>query len=296
MSRKTIITIIVAVVLVFGGTSIWRVSANKAQETESSKQVETIGKKVDALYFDGKKEMLAIDVTQAAIDEVESLLEKAEGLEMSQATTDKLATVTKEFTIAEDMFELQMQSNALLDGTGAIVENADVAAAEKMATALVTDKPEFVAVQHVKIDEARAQQDAITNATNAVNALFTSPNRVEVKVDVTRGEYDAAKALVDGLKQQTIKQMLTASLNQVDSKLVEGGTTKSAQEDTQNEAQANLSSNGSGENSSNDESSDSDNSGASQSQTDQSASDSDETDDAEVVNGGLWSGGTLVTK
>ncbi len=179
MKRKSIVLVVIVFVLILGAASIWKVSANKSEIAETSKRVKNIGKKVDALYSDDKKEMLATDISQQAFEEVNALLKKEEGQEMSEEVASKLGGTINELSTAEQMFKLQEQANALLDENGVIVENADVTVVEELATDLEKDKPDFVAVQKVKIENAKAQQIAITDAANSVNVLFTSLNWTE---------------------------------------------------------------------------------------------------------------------
>lgn len=66
-----------------------------------------------------------------------------------------------------------------------------------------------------KLKPLQAEYNQMTAAENAVNALFTSVDRSTVRTNAKRAEYNSAKALVDNLKQENLKQNLTSSLNQV---------------------------------------------------------------------------------
>ncbi len=157
MDRKTTVTIIIVFVLVLGGVLVWKVGPNKSEGAEISKRVASMEKQVDALYTDNK-EMLADGVTQKSFDEVYMVFRKEEGKEMSEEIAGRLNTVIMELSMAENMFKLQERTNALVDETGAVVENADIEAVEKLAAELERDKPTFVAAQRVIIEKAIAQQ------------------------------------------------------------------------------------------------------------------------------------------
>ncbi len=239
MNKKLVALIsVLAVVLIITGVTGWTVYANN---NEMESKVSEIQNDVNALYSSDKK-MLDTDISKEKFDSLDSDLKKLEGEDMSQDTAGKLNTAIMELATAEDMFKLQEETNALLDQDGAIVENADIASAEKLATDLEKTKAEFVALQRVKIDDAKAQQQIIADATNAVNALFTTPERTEVSSTVSRDTYNSAKALVDSIKQASTKQALTGSLDQVNTKINEQEQAQAAaiaQAEVEEQAEAN---------------------------------------------------------
>ncbi len=226
MSKKTVsVVVVVAILFVVAATTFWKASANN---NEIERKVIDIQKDVDALYADEKKEMLVDGITQKELNYVDAAVKKVEDQKMPSETDKTLNRAKKELAMAEEMFDLQGKVNALLDETGALVENADIESVEKLASNLEKEKKKFVDEQRVIIEEAKAQQLAITNTVNLVNALFTSPERTEVATTATRAEYDSTKAMVDSLKQVSTKQALTSSLDQVNAKLTEQETVAQA--------------------------------------------------------------------
>ena len=66
-----------------------------------------------------------------------------------------------------------------------------------------------------KLDYLKSEYDAMHSAEDAVNKLFTSPERTDIRTNATRAEYNDAKSRVDNLKQENLKNDLSDSLEKV---------------------------------------------------------------------------------
>lgn len=61
----------------------------------------------------------------------------------------------------------------------------------------------------------KSEYDAMVNARNATNSLFASADHAKVRPNVIRAEYNDAKAKIDSLKQENLKNELLKSLEPV---------------------------------------------------------------------------------
>ncbi|MBC1339628.1 toxin Cry1Ac domain D-VI-related protein [Listeria innocua] len=190
--------------------------AQQAQMKKLQQTIQTYQKEVNAWYTDDKKEGLQKATTEKEITSMESKLKKLEGKEMSVDTAAKLNTLVMDVGYARSMLDAQTKVASLFDGTGALVENAQLEAAEKAVNQLKETKPAFVKAQQKRLTEAKNQVKTIEEATKAVNALYTNDKRETVQSNVTQANYTTAKTKVASIKQAKAKKMLSDALAKVE--------------------------------------------------------------------------------
>ncbi|EBF5204145.1 hypothetical protein HCA50_07425 [Listeria innocua] len=230
--RKFIIGVSIAIGLVIlgGGALGFRYHSVKAEEKKQAEAqqaqtkklqqtIQTYQKEVNSWYTDDKKEGLQKATTEKEIIAMESQLEKLEGKEMSVDTAAKLNTLVMDVGYARSMLDAQTKVASLFDGTGALVENAQLEAAEKAVNKLKETKPAFVKAQQKRLTEAKNQAKAIEEATKAVNALYTNDKRETVQSNVTQANYTTAKTKVASIKQAKAKKTLSDALAKVEAVL-----------------------------------------------------------------------------
>lgn len=230
--RKFIIGVSIAISLVvLGGGALGfhyhsvkaeekkQAEAQQAQTKKLQQTIQTYQEEVNAWYTDDKKEGLQKTTTEKEIAVMESLLEKLEGKEMSVDIATKLNTLVMDVGYARYMFDAQTKVASLFDGTGALVENAQLEAAEKAVKKLEETKLGFVEVQQKRLTEAKNQMKTIEEATKAVNALYTNDKRETVQSNVTQANYTTAKTKVASIKQAKVKKTLSDALDKVDAVL-----------------------------------------------------------------------------
>ncbi|MBC2137510.1 hypothetical protein HCA93_14540 [Listeria innocua] len=193
--------------------------AQQAQTKKLQQTIQTYQKEVNAWYTDDKKEGLQKAMTEKEITAMESQLKKLEGKEMSVDTAAKLNTLVMDVGYARSMLDAQTKVASLFDGTGALVENAQLEAAEKAVNQLKETKPAFVKAQQKRLTEAKNQVKTIEEATKAVNALYTNDKRETVQSNVTQANYTTAKTKVASIKQAKAKKMLSDALAKVETVL-----------------------------------------------------------------------------
>ncbi|MBC2137596.1 hypothetical protein HCA93_14980 [Listeria innocua] len=193
--------------------------AQQAQTKKLQQTIQTYQKEVNAWYTDDKKEGLQKATTEKEITAMESKLKKLEGKEMSVETAAKLNTLVMDVGYARSMLDAQTKVASLFDGTGALVENAQLEAAEKAVNQLKETKPAFVKVQQKRLTEAKNQVKTIEEATKAVNALYTNNKRETVQSNVTQANYTTAKTKVGSIKQAKAKKTLSDALAKVETVL-----------------------------------------------------------------------------
>ncbi|MBC2136171.1 hypothetical protein HCA93_07640 [Listeria innocua] len=193
--------------------------AQQAQTKKLQQTIQTYQKEVNAWYTDDKKEGLQKATTEKEITSMESKLKKLEGKEMSVGTAAKLNTLVMDVGYARSMLDAQTKVVSLFDGTGALVENAQLEAAEKAVNQLKETKPAFVKAQQKRLTEAKKQVKTIEEATKAVNALYTNNKRETVQSNVTQANYTTAKTKVASIKQAKAKKTLSDALVKVEAVL-----------------------------------------------------------------------------
>lgn len=193
--------------------------AQQAQTKKLQQTIQTYQKEVNAWYADDKKESLQKATTEKEITSMESHLEKLEGKEMSVDTAAKLNTLVMDVGYARSMLDAQTKVASLFDGTGALVENAQLEAAEKAVNKLKEVKSVFVEAQQKRLTEAKNQAKTIEEATKAVNALYTNDKRETVQSNVTEANYTTAKTKVASIKQAKAKKTLSDALAKVEAVL-----------------------------------------------------------------------------
>lgn len=242
--KKPLIAVSIAAVLIgFGGYAAYANGKEKEQiqQEQIQKQVDTIQdlqSNVDKLYKDNKKEFLSENITKENMDLVQEKLKKQEKIDFTPENKKKFQQINKDVEHAKSMFGLQSSVKSLLDDKGALNEDAKIDVAEKQAEELKKVKVLFVDVQQKIIDEAKRQQKEIEDATTAIHNLFTTPEKTEVKGDVTREIYNEAAKLIENIKQEKKKQELSASLSQIDQVLKdrEEAASKKKQEEEKQKA------------------------------------------------------------
>ncbi|TYV31015.1 toxin Cry1Ac domain D-VI-related protein [Listeria monocytogenes] len=193
--------------------------AQQAQSKKLQQTIQTYQKEVNAWYTDDKKEGLQKATTEKEITSMESKVKKLEGKEMSVETAAKLNTLVMDVGYARSMLDAQTKVASLFDGTGALVENAQLEAAEKAVNQLKETKPVFVEAQQKRLTEAKNQAKIIEEATKAVNALYTNDKRETVQSNVTQANYTTAKTKVASIKQAKAKKTLSDALAKVETVL-----------------------------------------------------------------------------
>ncbi|EHK4067223.1 hypothetical protein JMY23_002345 [Listeria monocytogenes] len=193
--------------------------AQQAQSKKLQQTIQTYQKEVNTWYTDDKKEGLQKTTTEKEITSMESKLKKLEGKEMSVDTAAKLNTLVMDVGYARSMFDAQTKVDSLFDKSGALVENAQLEAAEKAVNKLKETKPAFVKAQQKRLTEAKNQVKTIEEATKAVNALYTNDKRETVQSNVTQANYTTAKTKVASIKQAKAKKMLSDALAKVETVL-----------------------------------------------------------------------------
>ncbi|EBF5150740.1 hypothetical protein FH008_06075 [Listeria monocytogenes] len=193
--------------------------AQQAQSKKLQQTIQTYQKEVNTWYTDDKKEGLQKTTTEKEITSMESKLKKLEGKEMSVDTAAKLNTLVMDVGYARSMFDAQTKVDSLFDKSGALVENAQLEAAEKAVNKLKETKPAFVKAQQKRLTEAKNQVKTIEEATKAVNALYTNDKRETVQSNVTQANYTTAKTKVASIKQAKAKKTLSDALAKVEAVL-----------------------------------------------------------------------------
>lgn len=220
--KKSLIAASIAVLLVgFGGYISYAKSKEKEQiqQEQIQKQVNTIQtlqSNVDKLYKDSKKEFLSENITKENIEFVQNEFKKQEKIDFIAENKKKLQQVSKNIRNAKSMFELQSSVKILLDDMGVLSESANIDMAVKQAEELKKVKDRFVDEQQKIIDEAQKQQAEILNVAAAIDNLFTTPEKMEVKEDVTREMYHVVSTALENIKQAKKKEELSTNLSQVD--------------------------------------------------------------------------------
>ncbi|MBC2237894.1 toxin Cry1Ac domain D-VI-related protein [Listeria innocua] len=193
--------------------------AQQAQTKKLQQTIQTYQKEVNSWYTDDKKEGLQKATTEKEITAMESHLKKLEGKEMSVDTAEKLNTLVMDVGYARSMLDAQTKVASLFDKSGALVENAQLEAAEKAVNQLKETKPVFVETQQKRLTEAKNQVKTIEEATKAVNALYTNDKRETVQSNVTQANYTTAKTKVASIKQAKAKKTLSDALAKVEAVL-----------------------------------------------------------------------------
>ncbi|CAM4050614.1 toxin Cry1Ac domain D-VI-related protein [Mesobacillus zeae] len=229
MKKKKFWLITVIAVVGIGASSAiaynQKVKADKQARIEAyQKQGATINKiqeKVNKLYRDKQKKLLAEGTSQEKIDAIKKDLEKQEGKKFNADLAAKLNTTLMDFGHVTNMVELQNLTKNLFDDKGAVVDNARFDEVDKKIVKLKEVKPQFVAVQQKIVDNAKLQVKKIEEATNKVNQLFAGADYKEVKSEVNRGEFNKVKNLVNEIRQEKAKRNLSTLINKVDQYLTE---------------------------------------------------------------------------
>ncbi|EBF5115582.1 hypothetical protein FHZ94_06875 [Listeria monocytogenes] len=193
--------------------------AQQAQTKKLQQTIQTYQKEVNSWYTDDKKEGLQKATTEKEITAMESQLKKLEGKEMSVETAEKLNTLVMDVGYARSMLDAQTKVASLFDKSGALVENAQLEAAEKAVNKLKEVKPVFIEAQQKRLTEAKNQAKTIEEATKAVNALYTNDKRETVQSNVTQANYTTAKTKVASIKQAKAKKTLSDALAKVEAVL-----------------------------------------------------------------------------
>lgn len=276
-----IITSVGVVLVLFAIFIVGKVEAM----TESESLVNEIVAEVDALYEDETKAVLAEGVTMDMVVAIEEDIADAEEMTMTDEVAEALEVATTDLSYAKQMVELRDMALALLDDSGVLVDGADVQAVQEKADSLASIKPDWVGLMQMQIDKAKKQQDAITTATQNVNALFTDETRSTVRSDVTRSEYNTAQDSVDVVKNKTSKRCVQQSLNTVDSFPTEQEEKAEAEAEKAEQEQSAKSENTSSSSSSSNSSNDNDNN-----PNNSSSSDSNSGSSGSYSGDGSWSG------
>ncbi len=159
MSRKSLIIVVsIVVMIVLVGATFLGTSVN---EKKISSEVAEIQNEIDSLYFDASKEMLTDEVDiEKQVDRIRNDISELKQEEFSSDIQKNVDRAESELVLIERMSSLQLETDAFFDEKGVLVESVDIVTAEKMASDLEKEKPEFVAIEREKIDNAKAQQAA----------------------------------------------------------------------------------------------------------------------------------------
>lgn len=217
--KKLIVSSVVVATLLGGGVGGYKAYSKNNEEKKNSNSttnIETLNSKLDKLYSDENKSILAPLTTIEQVNEITDGLKELEGQEFKLDQAQKLNTILLEAGYAKEMLNLKNATSKLFDKNGAVVNIIDLAGVQKLASQLKPFKPEFVADHQKLIDQAKKQQSDNQIATNKVNALFTTNARTKIKAGISRSTFKNAKSSVSKVKKTSLRTTLNASLNKVD--------------------------------------------------------------------------------
>ncbi|MCR8643820.1 toxin Cry1Ac domain D-VI-related protein [Paenibacillus sp. N1-5-1-14] len=220
--KKTIIISIVAVLLVAGisGFVIWKINDDKAKkEMAILAEINTIQEKVNSLYTDNQKKNLAVEVNDDKIKSTRDLFVNMNNKELSSEAAKLLNQASVDLSDVEKMFTIKQNIDKLFDKNGAIVESSDTKSYKDQLDTLKSDKPSFVNEMMTKINDADTQNEQILTATKMVDALFTSSEKSNVKENIARTEIENAKAKINDVKQDKVKESLFSFVQLADTYL-----------------------------------------------------------------------------
>ncbi|WP_337102063.1 toxin Cry1Ac domain D-VI-related protein [Paenibacillus sp. YIM B09110] len=218
MKKITIISIL-AVLLVAGGSgfTIWKINDNKEKkELATLADISSIQEKVNSLYNDETKTKLADHINEETLKSTHDLFVDYSDKKLSPEATALFNQASQDISDVDRMYALKQGVDSLFDSNGAIIETADSEIYKKLLDELKSNKPAFVDELMIKINEADAQKEQISNATKLVDLLFTSSEKSTVKEAITRAEIDDAKAKINSIKQDTTKTALLSYIQVAD--------------------------------------------------------------------------------
>ena len=218
MKKTAIIStsVILAAVLVVGFI-IWKINNDKQkQELMILSSIADIQTQVNALYKDEQKIKLADHIDTDAIQRTHDLFAVYEEHELSLEASSLLEQAATDMIYIDNMFALQQDVGSLFDESGAVVDSVDTTPYKSQAEALQADKPDFANELLAKIDDADAQLEHISSATQMVDALFTSSDKSTVKASITQAEIDDVKSSIAGIQQHSAKTNLLSYVQVAD--------------------------------------------------------------------------------
>jgi len=241
MNKKVMMYATGALILLFliGGFA-WKVQADKTNANAVNNRIDVIVDKVSAMFTDDKKELLATNVSEKNVAEVEELIDAEKNTKMSDETAERLDEAISDLADVKQMIEAQVLVDTLLDDKGVLaVEAVAIDNAEKKVEALQDRKSAFVEIQMEVIEEARHQLLEIETAKAAVEALRNDQEKL------TRKQYEEALALVEAIKQKKAKAELMTLLDEVGKALEKKEAELAEKEEAKKKEEANASTNNS---------------------------------------------------
>ncbi|MHC5250339.1 hypothetical protein [Enterococcus sp. LJL90] len=256
------------VLVIGGGSTAYGISQSRQQRVNAQVTLQqqtdlvdedgSLAKEISALFDSEQPAFLTADITQATMDGLQKKLDSAkkeadtvvrEYSDLSNAAfTKSYQELESQLMNAEDKYTTQIAINEVFDGDTAALSGTTVHADLAIKEATTADSLSAILplVADIEADEwvdafdsvynnAKAQVDTITQATDTVNALFDGDTPKE---DVTQDSYNAAKEVVDTIKNETVKATLTDKLGIVQAKLDEKKAAEEAAAKAEAEAQA----------------------------------------------------------
>lgn len=207
--RLGILSIITGIVIIIFALMAWSISSIQKDRAEAKRQQRL----AEAIEFcDSLFEESTAIRSDTTADE---LTDCSERLAEITGNEEKASILREQVALAFDYLDWQESANQWFDENNLVkdsIQDKDLVALTENAKNIAEAYQPIISE---KLNLLQAEYNQMTNAENAVNALFTSVDRATVRTNARRAEYNDAKALVDNLKQAGLKQNLTDSLAKV---------------------------------------------------------------------------------
>ena len=221
-SHAKLIIFLVLAGLIIIGLIIWAaISIHNANVEKEHKErleqavsfCEGLFDETTAIKKDTTKENL--NDCKSRLDEIAGGNTKSVSAETIDAEKEQTKKLLEQVESAFSYLDWTKSANNFIDKDNIVKDTLE----EKDIVSLDTSMKELSKVYQKtageKLEFLRAEFLKMQDAKNAVNGLFTSIDRAEVRQNVRRAEYNEAKEKVDNLKQESLKQNLNEALDKV---------------------------------------------------------------------------------
>jgi L,D-peptidoglycan transpeptidase YkuD (ErfK/YbiS/YcfS/YnhG family) len=217
---KYVIGTIVIFILVGIGLTYTHVQQVKAKEEKRVEEyhnqlIKSAKEMVANLYNNDKKEALANDISDKKIKKT---LKKAEQVKDSALKN----SLVKEVKSVAFLFKTKTEIDSLLFN-GVLVESADaekiVALSKSINEVKVINPSVYTSFKSV-LDEINLQFNVIKTAKEKTFVMFSDPEAITVKGDITREMFNDAKGSIDSIKNTKVKESLASLVVKVEMALI----------------------------------------------------------------------------
>lgn len=212
--KKFYIILIGLIIVGIGSVFVYRQQQEARFLEFEGYEIADIERQVAGLYNEDKTD-LADDISKNELEELEVTLADLQEKDLGRQNRNRIETMQEDLMTADGMLALEEDIDEIFIEESIVDKDASFSEVENFEEKIVTyeDKAIYFDRNTTRLDDAKQQVETMTHARDYIENLFTDED--EVRADVTREEEEEALELIDQVKNEEIKEELTAQIETV---------------------------------------------------------------------------------